>query len=191
MKVAPAFTPPPGWQAEWVSVERTVVECAAYSWAVATSERRAVVFDTGTAVVLDASAADCPVGDELAAWLHEPDPAVVRAGAVGGLRTYDADLRSVDPESSWLTGPAASVTPLLRSFLVRAHLTGSRREQRRLLADLGVRRATVKSRDVAAEPRQVLRDLALGEGPEHVIILTRRAGRLVSYLTEPAAARSA
>ena len=192
-KVAPAFTPPPGWQAEWTSVDRTVVECAVHSWPLNPAARRAVVLsgDSPTVVDADDESPRLPVATHLHAWLHEPDPAVQRARVVGSLRELDDSLEAVDPESSWLTGDRPSTSAAYRSHLVVEELTGSPRAQGRRLAGLGVRRLTVKSRDVAADPRRTLRDLGVAEGPGLVLVLTRREGRVVSVLAEPAAARPA
>ena len=93
------------------------------------------------------------------------------------------------PGSTWLTGDRTSTSPALRCFLVDVELSGTTRQQRRVLADRGVTRATVKSRDIDVDPTAVLRTLGLREGPEHVLVLTRHAGRTVSLLTQPAAAR--
>ncbi|MCF8543458.1 MAG: hypothetical protein K9G24_10295, partial [Candidatus Nanopelagicales bacterium] len=42
-KVSPSFPAPAPWCAEWVSVDRTVVECAVYSWPVIEPHHRAIV----------------------------------------------------------------------------------------------------------------------------------------------------
>ena len=127
----------------------------------------------------------CPRADAIGTWVHEPDPAVTRAGAVAALAQQQG-LAAVDAESSWLTGDSPSSSPALRSHLVLAELAGSPKQQRRQLAGLGVTRLTVKSRDVAAEPREVLRSLGVTEGAEHVLVMTRRDGRALSLLTQPA-----
>jgi hypothetical protein len=127
----------------------------------------------------------CPRADDLGGWLHEPDPAISRAGALSVLAAQQ-QLSAVDADSSWLTGDRPSSSPALRSYLVLAELAGSLRQQRRQLADLGVTRLTVKSRDVAVEPREVLRSLGVTEGPERVLVMTRRDGRVLSLLTQPA-----
>jgi hypothetical protein len=191
-KVAPGFSPPAGWHAEWTSVDRTLLECAVYSWPAFTAPRRAVLLTHGSLTVIepDPAAAPLPVADHSATWLHEPDPAVVRAGALTALAALDPGIVRFDDDSTWLTSDQPSAGPAARSFHINAELTGSPRQQRRQLADLGVRRATVKSRDVDVSPRAVLRELGLAEGPEHVLVLTRRAGRVVTLLTEPSAARS-
>lgn len=185
-KVAPGLSPPPGWEAEWVSVDRTVVECSLASWALAGVARRAVVMRPPPATVVDADPAlTCPRADAIGSWVHEPDPAITRAGAVPALAAQQG-LSAVDADSSWLTGEAPSSSPALRSYLVLAELVGSARQQRRQLAGLDVSRLTVKSRDVAAEPREVLRSLGVTEGPERVLVMTRRDGRALSLLTQPA-----
>ncbi len=188
-KAAPSLTPPPGWEAEWVSVDRTVVELSLYSWPLSGVARRAVVLGTSTVTVVDADDASTPVAEEVGTWLHEPDPAVLRASALAALARGE-EARLVGEASTWLTSGHPSSSPALRSHLVVAELTGSPRAQRRQLAELGVARVTVKSRDVAAEPREVLRDLRVREGGEHVVVLTRRGGRVISLLTQPAVARS-
>jgi hypothetical protein len=186
VKVAPGFAPPTAWEAEWVSVERTVVECSLSSWALSGVARRAVVMTPPPPTVIDADPAlACPRAVGLGRWVHEPDPAVTRAGAVAALAAQQG-LSAVDAASSWLTGDTPSSSPALRSYLVIAELAGSAKQQRRQLADRNVTRLTVKTRDVAAEPRAILRSLGVAEGPEHVLVMTRRDGRALSLLTQPA-----
>ncbi len=187
-KVAPAFTPPEGWQAEWVSVHRTVVECSVYSWPALPHSRGAVVMTgSGPIVVADSGAAvEIAVAAHVGPWVHEPDPAIVRAGVLAGLTTSDPTLQRIDPGSTWLTSSGPPATPgVLRSYRVVAELRGSTKEQRRQLTGLGVRTLTVKSRDVDVEPGTVLRSLGVIEGGGPVLILTRRAGSVARILTEP------
>jgi hypothetical protein len=188
-KTAPGFEPPAHWHAEWTSVDRGLVECCASSWALAPALRRAVVIRDDQSTIVDAvPEAHLPIAEVLGAWLHEVDPAVTRAGAESALP--DAGLCRVDPHSTWLTSDEQSASPALRSHRVVAELVGSRREQRQVLRDAGITRATVKSRDVDGDPRDVLRELDLREGPGAVIVLTHRAGRQISLLVDPADARS-
>ncbi len=191
-KVAPSFRPPEGWRAEWVSVDRTVVECALYSWPAFDPATRAVLLTGGTERIVAASGdGRLPIAAAMGAWVHEPDPAVVRADALAGLVAQCPGLAAVDARSGWLTGDAcAPPGPGLRSYRVVAEVSGSTKEQRRLLAAHGVRSLTVKSRDADVDPRTVLRSLGLPEGAGHVLVMTRRAGRALSLLVEPAARRS-
>ena len=106
------------------------------------------------------------------------------AGAVAGW-LLSTDCRPVHADSIWVTGDSPARSPDLRSYLVLAELTVNPRQQRRQLVDLEVSRLTVKSRDVAAEPRAVLRSLGVTEGPDRVLVMTRRDGRALSLLTQP------
>jgi hypothetical protein len=191
-KVAPAFRPPDGWRAEWISVDRTVVECSLFSWSAFDPPRRAVLLHGGEErVIADARGESLPIAQALGIWVHEPDPAVVRAHALAGLLVECPDLASVDAHSGWLTGNSPSPSGLgLRSYRVLADIAGSAKEQRRLLAEHGVRSLTVKCRDVEAEPRTVLRNLGLREGGGHVLVMTRRGGRALSLLVSAAERRS-
>lgn len=184
-KVSPAFTPPPSWQAQWISVDRTVVECALYSWDAAGVERSAVMVTPDGVVTVPAEAGLSPAhANSLAVWLHEIDPAVLRAGALPSLAEAQG-MALLDPASSWCTSEHAVQHPAVRSHRVIAVLDGSTRAQRRQLHDLGVTRATVKSRDVPASPATVLRDLGLREGLDSVLVLTQLNGHRVTAVVEP------
>lgn len=190
-KVAPAFEPPAGWQGQWTSWDRTMVEAQVASWPLTTADRRAVVLDRGGGSTVVTADPAHPEPDLLSvdapapAWLHEPDPAVVRAGATGRLAA-NLGLLGLDPASTWLVGARPTTSPVLRSFRVLAELTGSARERRRTVAALGVDRLVVKSRDVRTDPAAVRRELGVAEGGNHVLVLTRRAGRTVAYVTASA-----
>ncbi len=192
-KVAPGLEPPPGWQGQWTSWRRTVVEAQVASWPLAGADRRALVAGPDATVVIDADPLrpeppPLSPGERLPALLVEPDPAVVRARAVGRL-AGDHGLRGLDPGSSWLVGDdgdgARPPIPAARVFRLVTELAGTTRERRRALADLGIDRLVVKSRDARVDPAQVLRELAVAEGGDHVLVLTRRAGRTVSLLARP------
>lgn len=185
VKSAPGFRPPDGWQAQWVSVDRTVVECSAYSWDATGHVRSAAIITRGSVVGVVAPAAPAAsVAERLGGWIHEVDPAVLRAEG-GASLAAELGLRPLDSGTSWLTGDADVRHPALRSFRVLADLQGPPRDRRRHLASLGVTRASVKCRDVAAEPGRVLRDLGLREGTGEVIVVTRLAGATRTLLAEP------
>lgn len=205
VKASPAFEPPADWHAEWVSVDRTLVECAAYSWPAFAAVRRALAWRAGTPAVLaaDPSHADSfhadradpitgPVATGPPHWLAEPDPAVGRAGCTTALLRRHPGLAALDRASSWLAGDDdPGPDPFVRCYRVRAELTGSTRQQRRQLDALGVSALAVKCRDVHATPGRVLRELGRREGNREVLVVTRRDGREVRYLCDPAQRQSA
>ncbi len=188
-KVSPAFTPPDTWSAEWVSVDRTVVECTVASWSDGPLRRTAVIVDGDAAAEIPADAGDLPATDVISAWLHEVDPSVLRAGALGALARSEA-LASLDPRSSWLTGDHSSGHPALRSHRVVVELDGNDRQARRQLAELALNAATVKCRDAPTSPQEVLRALRIKEGPEAVIVVLSTGGRQRRIVVEPAQPRT-
>ena len=190
-KVAPSFSAD-GWHAEWVSVQRTVVECALYSWSVFADLRRAAIWTgSGMRILGSDDGARVRIAPRVGSWLHEPDPAIVRAGVVASLANSYEGLETVGESSTWLTSAGAIDDPVLRSYPVLAELVGSARDQRRLLDSLGIDSLTVKSRDVDVSPSTVLRELGRREGARHVIVTTRRGGRVVRFACGPARRQSA
>ncbi len=183
-KVAPGFRPSPDWQAQWISADRTVVECSLYSWPATRTSRSAVLVRDGAVVDAVAEGPALAVTGTLDAWLIEPDPALTAAGAIGSLPDASG-LAWLGEGSSWLTGPASPSHPGLRGYRVLSELRGSSRQRRRQLEDLGVTHATVKSRDGRMRPAEVLSSLGITEGLEHVIVVTRCSGRTVTVVTEP------
>lgn len=184
VKVAPGFRPPPDWQAQWVSVDRTVVECALYSWS-ATEHDRTAVIARGDEIVatVPASPVVTPVAEGLGTWLIEVDPAIISAGATSTLAGY-ADARALDDGTTWLTGDRPIDHPGARCHRVLAELQGSSRDRRRQLASLGITRAIVKSRDARRQPADILRELGITEGPGHVIIETRLHDRTITVVAD-------
>ncbi|MCX8527779.1 MAG: class I SAM-dependent methyltransferase [Candidatus Nanopelagicales bacterium] len=181
VKAAPAFQPPAGWHAEWISHDRTVVECSAWSWPAFEPARRAVIMSR-TPMVVEPQPGTSPI-QAVAAYMHEPDPVLVRAGLLPHL-----GVNRIDDASTWLTSedPApAWLSPALRTFRVVRVLDGSLAEQRATLREFGITRLVIKSRDVDVDPRQELSRLGVSEGGAHVLVMTRQNGRSVSVLTTP------
>ena len=183
IKAAPAFAPPVGWHGEWVSHRRTLAECTAWSWPVFSPTRRAVVMGEETTVVEPHTRV--ARAKDVGALLHEPDPAIIRAGLL-----RDLGVAWLDEASTWLTSDEPvrpELSPTMRSFRVLDTLAGSTAEQRMTLSGLGITHAVIKSRDVDVDPRKDLARLRLREGGTHVIVMTRHRGRLLSAVTLPVA----
>lgn len=184
VKVAPGFLPAPGWQAQWISVDRTVVECALYSWPSIHHDRSAVLVRGDEVVAtVPASGHVTSLAEGLGGWLIEVDPAIIGAGATATLAGL-ADAWALDDGTSWLTGDQPIDHPGARCHRVLSELQGSSRDRRRQLTALGVTRAIVKSRDARRQPPEILRELGITEGPGHVIIETRLRGRTITVLAD-------
>lgn len=204
-KLSPGFPIaqlPAGSEAEWVSVDGSVVECAVW-WraAVRSTGRRAVVGTTGpdgavawTEVGAPGPAdgvAQEPLTDSagLGPFLVEPDRAVVAAGRVDALAARTGG-RELDHGVGYVS--AGSVTPLswARWYAVREVLPLHARVVRGWLRDRGVARVTIKKRGVPTDPERFRAELRLrpgrgGGGAERTLVLTRVAGAPAAVVVDP------
>jgi hypothetical protein len=184
VKAAPGLAPPDAWSAEWVGVAGTVVECFLRSWPADAARTAAVRTGSGWAAIA-ADPGQAPVRP-VSGWLHEPDPAVVAAGAVDAAALL-LGLGRISPDSAWLTSDAPAPGGLVRSFAVLEVLSGGPKEQRRTLQRHGVTGLTVKSREARMSPAAVLADLDRPEGAGHVLVVARSSGRALRVLCAPPA----
>jgi hypothetical protein len=149
-----------------------------------------------------ASRVDCPVtlavepGDTLiptgpaGAFLYEPDPAAIRAGAMGQL-AVEHDLWKLDDEIAYLAGDRRVASPWLSAYRVLEVLPFGLKPLRAALRSRGVRDVIIKKRGSAVEP-QALRQRLLSGLPRTgtttaVVVLTRQQGRHVALITEATA----
>lgn len=175
-------------EAQWVSVDREVVELALWFGPLARpGVRRAalVLRDDGahelTAGGDSADVAPGPLGD----WLYEPDGAVIRARLIGDLARR-LDGRMLDDTIAWITADAAVETPFAQRFRVIAQLPFDMKALKRELAARGIGTLEIKKRGVDVDPAELRRRLALKGGGSATLVLTRIAGHRVALLAERA-----
>ena len=112
--------------------------------------RRATILPSGDTYFGDEKAA-APVG-ELGAYLHDPDPALVRSGLLGAF-AEEHGLRVLDPEIAYLTGDEPFESPFLDSFRVLASEALDPRKMRVLLREHEVGRLELRKRGIAERPQ--------------------------------------
>ncbi|CAB4947505.1 MAG: SAM-dependent methyltransferase [Actinobacteria bacterium] len=194
VKTTPGFPPerlPAGWQGEWTSVAGTATEACLWSWPVFDAPRRAVRFGKplqsqetefaefeGTATVGAAHVAG------VSAWLHEPDPSIVKAGLLDDLA---AALRvgRLDPGSTWLSGDHPVASPFIRSYAVIQTLPSDPKALRRALRERGVGSLTIMGRSTGIEPEALRKRLDLDGPNPATIVLAVSQGRRVTLLVAP------
>ncbi len=187
-KVAPGIdhgSLPAGTQTEWISVGGDLVEAGVW-WG---PLRRGHA--TRTATVLAADGADVderpaaeslddldgipvpPIGP-VAAWLVEPDPAVIRAGLVSVLAAR-VDGHLLDPRIAYITSDSRpDPRGLGATFEVRDEVPFGRKPMRAWLRSHGYGDVVVKKRGVNIVPEQLRAGLRLdGNGPTATLVLTR------------------
>jgi hypothetical protein len=153
--------------------------------------RRASRVDAGVTLPVERSGESIPVGPE-GAYLFEPDPAALRAGALG-LLAAEHGLRQLDEEIAYLVGDHPVTSPWLTGYRVLELLPFSLKPLRAALRERGVANVIVKKRGSAVEPQALRRRLLAGlprTGAQSVVvILTRQQGRHVALLAEAIANR--
>jgi SAM-dependent methyltransferase len=179
VKVAPGLDHelvPAGVEAEWVSMGGSIVEALLWGPARATTWRRATVVEARRVHELTAAAdpGRAPVGP-VRAWLHEPDPAVIRSGLVA-LVAADLGAMLVDPTIAYLTSDATAGPPWVRSYRVDDALPFNLKKLRALLRARGVGRVVVKKRGSAIEPEMLARQLRGSGSGSATVVVTRVAG---------------
>ena len=183
VKTTPGFSAdsiPSGWSAEWVSSDRTVVECTLASWPLF-GVRRAVGVGREEFVVI--ATPELGSVSEVARFLYEPDPAVVSANVVDAL-CIDGVAR-VDPASHWLTSKSAIEHPALRGFRVDQQVTADARALRPILRDLGIGDLTVKTRGAGVDAEKFRASLKLSGPKSGVLVILVREGKQEAYLVTP------
>ena len=183
VKVAPGLADeeiPPGCGVEFISHERTCKEAVLWFGPLAgNGARRAAVYNESGWHEIGASLEPPPVGDLAAGcFLHEPDPAVIRAGPFAELcEMLDAHL--FDAQIAYLVGPRSAAgsqaAPFVQSFQIEEiHPFSLKTLNRRLLA-LGIGQVELKRRGPPIEPESLRPRLKLVDGGRPgVAILTRR-----------------
>jgi hypothetical protein len=192
IKTTPSFPPgnvPLGWQGEWTSVGGNSTEACLWSWPVFDAPRRAVRIVSAESDVAEFEGAGSGSGSgtivkELGAWLHEPDPSIIKAGLIDELGvTFGA--WHLDPSSSWLSSDHPVTSPFLRSFAVKEMLPSDPKSLRRALRDRGIGALTIRGRSTGIDPQALRKRLDLDGLNPATIVITVSRGRRVTLLVTP------
>ncbi|TPW74716.1 THUMP-like domain-containing protein [Schumannella soli] len=179
---------PEGFEAQWISADREVVELVLWSGVLARPGvgRAALVLGAHGAaeLVADADSADAETGD-LGEWIYEPDGAVIRARLIGDLARR-LDGRMLDETIAWITADEAVDTPFAQRFRVVDELPFDEKRLKRELRERGIGTLEIKKRGVDVDPAQLRKRLALSGAASATLVLTRRAGARVALLAERA-----
>ena len=187
---------PDGVEAEWVSHGREVKEAVLWSARLATTRRRATVIPAagsgaagGLATLTEEddpwSGADAPTGP-VAAYLYEPDGAVIRAGLVTAVAA-GVGGHLLDEHIAYVTSDSAFRSPFARGYAVVEELPFREKQLRAALRERGIGRLTIKKRGVSVVPDELRKRLALEGDAEATLVLCRVAGKGTALLVDPLA----
>jgi hypothetical protein len=173
-------------EAQWISVDREVVELVLWSGALARDGIRRAALVLGAGGVAELSApGDSPDADtgELDDYLLEPDGAVIRARLIGDLARRVGG-RMLDPTIAWITSPEPPATPFGQAFRVLERLPLDVKTLKRELAARGIGTLEIKKRGVDIDPAEFRKKLALSGDASATLVLTRIAGSRTAILVE-------
>jgi SAM-dependent methyltransferase len=173
-------------EAQWISVDREVVELVLWSGPLARDgiRRSALVLSGGGVAELSAPAdsPDAEVG-ALGEYLLEPDGAVIRARLIGDLARR-VDGRMLDPTIAWITGDDPAPTPFGQTFRVLERFPLDVKTLKRELSARGIGTLEIKKRGVDIDPAQFRTRLGLSGAGSATLVLTRVAGARAAILVE-------
>lgn len=192
LKVAPGIDHaliPPGAEAEWVSVDREVVEAAFWCGPLAGTPRRATLLRAGQpATELTGDGGEPVDVGPVRRYLYDPDGAVVRSHLVAAFAaTVDGTL--ADGSIAYVYADTPTDTPYGRCLEITDVLPFSLKRLRALLRERGVTRLEILKRGSPLDPAQLRRELRLrtasGAGVAASLVLTRVAGAPTALLAHP------
>ncbi len=160
---------------EFISHDGICKEAILWFDLLARNRRWASVHTTSGWQQILADAETPPLGTiEPGNYLYEPDPAVIRASALGRLCTL-LDAHLFDPQIAYLVSPVGHVHPLVQSFRIEeVHPFQLKLLNRRLQA-LSIGQVELKKRGFPLAPEELRPRLKLTPGgKDGVIIFTRR-----------------
>ena len=170
-------------EAEWVSVDRDVVECALWWGPLSSGVARRATLHPGGHTITGSGSVRAPVGP-VGAYLHEPDGAVIRAGLVAEVAALTGGWL-LDPEIAYLSTEQPVRSPFFTSYAVIDVMPFGLKRLRSALRARGVGPLTVKKRGTAVEPETLRRQLKLTGDVPATVVLTRVAGQHSVLLVEP------
>ncbi|MFW2512996.1 THUMP-like domain-containing protein [Demequina sp. SO4-13] len=187
VKVGPAIGHshvPAGVEAQWVSVDGSVVEAALWCGPLAQHPGHAALVMSAEGMHRIAGTTERADAGPLAEFVYEPDGAVIRAGLVGELATrMDACL--LDPTIAYLTTGSPAETPFARGYRVLESMPFKVKGLAAALRVRGVGTVDIKKRGVDVTPEQLRPQLRLKGDARMTVIITRVAGQRTALLAEP------
>ncbi|MFN3867054.1 MAG: THUMP-like domain-containing protein, partial [Demequina sp.] len=173
-------------EAQWVSVDGSVVEAALWCGPLAQhSGHTALVMGAGGPHRLSGTTDRADAGP-LGEFVYEPDGAVIRAGLVGEL-AHVTGTHLLDPTIAYLTADAPVETPFARGYRVVEAMPFKVKALAAALRERGVGTVDIKKRGVDITPEQLRPQLKLKGAGRMTVIVTRVAGQRTALLAEPLA----
>jgi THUMP domain-like len=173
-------------EAQWISVDRDVVELGLWFGPLARTgiRRSALVISSSGAAELSAAAdsEDAEAG-ALGGFVYEPDGAVIRARLIGDLaRTLGG--RMLEPSIAYMTSDEAHPSPFATCFRVLEEFPLDKRTLKREIAARDIGTLEIKKRGVDIDPAAFRTALAPKGEASGTLMLTRVGAKRRALLVE-------
>ncbi|MCB0062454.1 MAG: methyltransferase domain-containing protein [Caldilineaceae bacterium] len=168
---------PPDCGVEFISHEGVCKEAVLWFGGLAPMQRWASVFLADNRwQMLPADEERAPVGGlEGIGYLHEPDPAIIRAGAIGQL-CQQLDAYLFDPQIAYLVSPVYHASPLVQSFRIEEIHPFQLKLLNRRLQALGIGQVELKKRGFPTAPEALRPRLKVTPGGRAGVVIFSRRG---------------
>lgn len=187
VKLGPGFPSreiPAGVGARWVSMDGGLVECGLWSGLGSDTARDAVLLPSGDVL---ASSVDLPAPTTRAPQpgdvVYEPDPAVIRSGALGALAA-ELDAQPIADRVAYLVAPGQHATPFATGFEVLHVDTWKQKRLADWAKEHDVGTLEIKKRGLDVDPAQLRTRLRLRGSRAATVILTPSAAGAVCLVVE-------
>ena len=171
VKLAPGIdhtAVPAGWELETIAIDTDLKEAVLWSPALVTAPRRASVIHDGEVSSIAGDGDDLEHASpestprlampEAGMWLHDPNPAITRAGLVQALAAT-IDARPIDRQIAFLVSGRPAGSPFARSRRIVASLPWDEKALRSELAALEVGAIDIRRRGLAGDVDAIARRL--------------------------------
>jgi SAM-dependent methyltransferase len=170
----PSNVIPDGVATTWVSHRGDLVEASLWSGPWQAGSRTAVLLPSGQE--LDAGERREPPVGPIGGYLYEPDPAVIRAGALSALAEL-LDARSPQAGIAYLCADVLRETPFATAFEVLAELPFDERALRRWVQEQGAGTLEIKVRGIDVDPAVLRKRLKpTGKGSATLVLTPTQSG---------------
>jgi SAM-dependent methyltransferase len=165
---------PDGWEFEAVALGTDLKEAVLWSPRIARTSRSATVIDAGTIHRLEPVAGDAveirmPLAGET---LHDPNPAITRAGLVEDLARTIGGAK-IDDRIGFLVAAEPVATPFARPLRIVASVPWNEKVLRRAVRDLGGGPVDIRRRGLAGDVNAITKRLR-GKGQRALTIAMTR-----------------
>ncbi|MGI8483050.1 MAG: class I SAM-dependent methyltransferase, partial [Thermomicrobiales bacterium] len=180
IKTAPGISHelvPEGWELETIALGHDLKEAALWSPAIATAIRRATIVTEQGIESMSANLEDDPLPAAIVTpvagmWLHDPNPAVTRAGLVQHLAQM-VGAAQIDEQIAFLVTADHVISPFARSLPIIASEPWNEKHLRQTLRELDAGPIDIRRRGLAGDVDAIGKRVRQKSGRPVMLAMTR------------------